>query len=675
MAQVEIMADGSEHQEIEVTFNGSSRANPEAPKLPFEKDHLPGMEHLREEDQSRRQPPSAEQLEKQEQTARDFLAGKVAEVVQRQVPSEVGQINPQQVAGEMLQPTSTAASTEFTPEHPLGTEGQLPKTNIRPEQARGMADVMPSLNIPTLEWSVGEIRTWTESMIASQEANIRNRVLPDSPVALILGYQDMFNQLIAAKTARGRAIEVPEISQIQKEFIVRLTFGYADGAIAFGAGAKVQELVAADIFRDVFRSVWDIVGTRPIRPDDPRIPPRPGPRPGETTPRTEIGWVTVGVDWIEKNKGKCFIDPPTDSSGHIVRDPVTGRPRKPDGAAIIERIAQQYRDQGLDPEKSKLAATLVYRLYLVTGDIIRFTGPVDEHGQPMGEKIIGEVFGRDKVEIGNDELWNRWRDYWQDLVEASYEEADVFDFIDRQLAGSVPLLWQKVALTPAFILTQHPPVAARGLAWPWGNMAFPLSNFLGCRTLTEVYQRQERGEPINFFNFSLTIGGANTIADKLTIGGYLNRPLKDAKKAFEDPEKNMPGVFELLFGFKDNNQNSLFNFLARYEGGDELPAKFRSNVLAAELNWVNTNEGQKVTTIWGEGESRKYFGRSEDHYAIKAGLNDGFLDETRSATLYRHFNATGDTNITVKGIRLLDNTFLGGGLSKVWRFIRPLTGL
>lgn len=148
MSREIIMAEGTNSPDIEPQVMDLT---PQIPK-PFEKQHIPGMGHLGETQQ--------------------FLAEGISGMVKKHAPEQAGQIDPSQIAQEMLNPKITEEPGIFTPEHPFGTLGALPRTDIKPNQVVNMVDVDPeelARQLAQAQSELGELRKKVGQESASRE--------------------------------------------------------------------------------------------------------------------------------------------------------------------------------------------------------------------------------------------------------------------------------------------------------------------------------------------------------------------------------------------------------------------------------------------------------------------------------------------------------------------------
>ncbi len=436
-----------------------------------------------------------------------------------------------------------------------------------------------------------------------------------SPLAEINKYQELFDTLVSAKMGSGAGEkEIEEIEKAQKMFMVRACLSGAEWTVNFGAGPKFAELVAAVIFREAFNWTWDIEGVR------------------------------EGVEWVEKSNGQVFR---------------SYKKSDKEKEMIINQISEQLqKNQSLDKKQAELAAVLTYRLYIATADITRFTGPLTKDGELVEQQILNNVFKGQKIDMTNNLYWREWVNQWANpAYHFEYSGSDRSKY--SQLSGNSPYLWTKLIFTPEFLASrEHSAVQARQLIGAFDTHARSLSYFLKCKNLLELRDKLKDNPDTSFYGWSVIVNGTNDLVDKL-LGGFINSPLISPARALDDPEKNMPDIVKSFNELAGN-----FNSLSYY--GAAEPQKVRAFVLGQILNYVNTDEGQRVLKLRNEfTKSYNRWGRPQFYWAINE--TKGATGEDQAEDLMRHFNASAGTNFFVNGVWLVDG-FLFKGMGKfIWQ--------
>lgn len=579
------------------------------------------------------------ELPRSKKEAQQFLAEKVAIAVKKHAPEKMADINPDQVAQEMLQPSNARSTNVFTPEHPFGTKGQLPKAEIRPEQTTGMAEMFVSFGPFRPDMSSDEIGKGMSDLIERWEGNPQKGIdsrmsnvfsdfinnLGPSPAEEITRYREYFDFLVAAKVgARASPTEIEEIRGMRREFISRMILRAAECAVDFGSADMLGNLVANQEFKTAFRWAME-------KPE-----------------------VREAVVWIEKTYGECFRAKDT-----------KGVPRNP-----VEVISEHLQKSGLMSKKeADLAANLTVRLYISTADITRFVGPQTTTGQPVERQIIDNIFKIKQIDMKNDDYWREWVEQWQKL-KYDLPESE----LDKQLLGNPHYLWSKLVFAPLYLAKREKEkIVNRELVRVFDSHLRPLSYQLGCKGLIELDGKLD--EISSFYFWSVIVKGSDSLIDAV-CDEYLSKPLVAPITAFDDPKEKMPAVLGSLLAI-----GKRFGYLERY-GSSAEPGKVRTYILGEVLSYVNTEEGQRLLGLKNKllGTYR-YWGEQQFYWAIMTAMTTmtpetadskvrPIINEDQAEFLFKHFHAAPSSDISANIFIKADKLFLGGMGRPIWTFIR-----
>ena len=416
----------------------------------------------------------------------------------------------------------------------------------------GAAEQWMSFGIFRTDMSSNQIIEEAEDRISKELVGMGNTIDASKGegvlLARILKFQEDFENLMAFKASRGE--DVSDIEEEKKRFVIRWVLGAMEKAVDKGSSDKIQEVVSAELYRNV---IGMVVGS-----------PEKGIEPAIRGVRESIVWIE-GIDIDEH-----------DLPGRVFRE----LPRKD---LIINQIAGSLP---LNQQEARLAAEITYQLYVSTGEINKFTGPiyrgVDGGGVPrfLDKEIMEEVFGSGgKINMANREYWRLRFERWNRP--------------DLQFKGDIPYLWTRTFNTRTFLMGRK--VEAQGLIPECDGYLVPATSFYKTWNLLELGREINAGVerpdgPIPaFFRWGGMVKGSDELTGKLAT--YLNKVLEQASAALVETKKSMGNVLKPLleigpnFDFTQNYETMLFAF--------EVKAKF----LMAVLRYANTVEGQKFLKL------------------------------------------------------------------------------
>lgn len=475
-----------------------------------------------------------------------------------------------------------------------------------------------------------EVKTTTDYLIATEETNLPNLIsLPNATLESAFNiHQRRFFDLMAIKASQSLDRDREDIEKIYKEFTTRWWLRAAELAANFGNKDRFMEIVPTVVFKEAFEYAWEIPG------------------------------VAEGAGWIEGTEGRCFRDPITNSRGESA---------KPTDAIIISRISTELQGNGLTGPGANLAAALVYRLYVATGEITRFVGPLTDGGELVEKEAREQAFGRpNRVDLNDSResyrYWNVWLNQWAD---PKYNFSNLETGFKSQLSGNCPFLWQRTIFTPEYLAThqEKSTFQARGLIRIFDTHVRPMSAFYGYENLVKLHQNSRTDPKIsaNFFLWASMVHLASDFVDNRVVP-FLKAPFGSASGIFDEPQAKMAEVMKPF-----NELSTAFTYLNRL--GPKEPSYARSYVLDEVLRYANTNEGQRVLRLRNEAlHSNQLLGADQFQWAIAS--SRAGIDNEQIQKLFREYRGPVAVNTLRRGWVWFVRNALPGGRVLLWFYDR-----
>lgn len=500
--------------------------------------------------------------------------------------------------------------------------------------------------------SVDEIRDEAKDKIGQELADIASIFSEKDELVLARLGENLkdFRNLRSAKTKTAPS-EIPEIANIERRFRLRWVLGVAAAAAEKGMDKHWGAIVGSSYFKEAFK--WSIGA----------------PEGGAE----KVPGVREGIEWVETDEGKCFRE-------HTGFEP-NEEPIKPDSDDIIERIAQQLqktsRDggSGLNPEDAKLAATLTYQIYVSTGEVTKWVGPIKD-GQLVDQAIMDQVFpGNTPVDMSQGQRYWRYRELWKEEWRRPEHHYEVKEERKTLLSGILPYLWAKVIFTPEFLAGPRPLVNARELIPDFNLGIVSLTRFKKVRNLLEL-NNLLINKDLDDFSFSGQWSGLVGLAVELSgklKNSFLLKPVTAAGRVIDVPDDKIKEAVEAsLKSFYDLKDN--FEYLGTIH--PLYPERERAFLLHDLLYSLTTPQGKQLAGLRNEmTRTERSWGAREYYYAIKIAADLGVITSERADELYKATHASFEDKTEADTLVGIDKGITGGIGKWVYdNLIKPIRG-